>query len=410
MASSNPLSDSSTPLPDPSPATLILLVALTASAPVSLQIFLPTLPAIKNHFAVSAGVVQYTLTLAILANAFATLAYGPLSDRFGRRPVLLGGLTLFVAGSIAAIFANQIHLLIAARILQSAGAAAGLVLARTIIRDLYDTERAARAIAYLTMAMVVAPMISPTIGALLIDAFGWRAVFVALAGFAVVLCLWAYTSLAETRPSASASGNGVGLVTGAIMLLKRPQFLAFTFQSTFAISTFFSFLAGAAYFMVDVLGRTATEYGLYFMMVSGCYMVGNFLSARTVRHFGLERLIITGSSLSFGAVILSLILLVNGYWEPLSLFAPVSLAAIGNGLSIPNSMAGAMSIDRNLAGTASGVLGFSQMFFSALVAQAVGELENGTPYPMAWFMVVCAALSLGGYLAARFLPKSQRCR
>jgi MFS transporter, DHA1 family, multidrug resistance protein len=389
----------------PPRALLLLLVALTAAAPVALQIFLPALPALKAHFDVSTGVAQYALSLSILANAFATLAYGPLSDHLGRRPVMIGGLLLFLTGSLAAIAAQSIGTLVFARILQAAGAASGMVLARAILRDIYETEQAARAIAYLTMAMVVAPMIAPTIGAVLVDTLGWRSVFVALAGFALILFVWSLGYLIETRPPRSSRGSGTGMLKAASVLVRKPLFIAYTLQSTFAISAFFSFLAGAPYFMVNILGRTATEYGLYFMMVSASYMLGNFLSARLVRRVGINRLIAIGSWLTLLGMLLSLVLLRLGWWTPLALFGPMTLVAVGNGLGIPNSMAGAMSINRDLAGTASGLLGFTQMLFSAIVSQWVGELQDGTPYPMVWFMTGCAALSLLGFLSHRLFGK-----
>lgn len=380
---------------------MLLLVALTAAAPVALQIFLPALPALQRHFEVSTGVAQYTLTFSILANAIATLGYGPLSDHFGRRPVLIGGLTLFLVGSLAAVVAPTIGTLVVARILQSAGAASGMVLARAILRDLYETEQAARAIAYLTMAMVAAPMVSPTLGAVLVDTLSWRAVFVVLAIFALLLLVASHRHLVETRRPPEGGGRGIGLIRGAAVLARRPPFLAYILQSTFAISTFFAFLAGAPYFMVNILGRSATEYGLFFIMVSGSYMAGNFLSARLVHRFGIDRLIVSGSALTLAAIAASAAAMWHGVWEPLMLFAPMGVAAIGNGLSIPNSMAGAMSVNRDLAGTASGLAGFTQMLLSAIVSQWVGELHDGTPYPMLVFMCLCATLSLAGFVLVR---------
>lgn len=388
----------------PPKSLLLLLVALTAAAPVSLQIFLPTLPAMQQHFAVSTGVVQYTLTFSILANAFATLAYGPLSDHFGRRPVLIGGLAVFVAGSAFAIVAPDIGSMVVARIFQAAGAASGMVLGRAILRDLYDTEQAARAIAYLTMAMVVAPMIAPTIGAVLVDVAGWRSVFAALALFALAVFTWTWRRLQETRPRDGGDQAGVGLLQGAMLLVRQPLFVSYNLQSTFAICTFFAFLAGATYYMVNILGRTATEYGLYFILVSASYMLGNFLSARLVRRLGIHRLITIGSALALAAILACVAIMLTGAWTPAALFVPMAGVAIGNGLSIPNAMAGAMSVNRSLAGTASGVIGFTQMLFAAIVSQLVGELQDGTPYPMLGFMTACAALSLGAYLSHRLLP------
>ena len=188
------------------PALMALLAAITALAPFSLQIFLPALPAIQASFAIAPGIVQLALSLSILANAVANLAYGPLSDRFGRRPVLLVGLAAFIAGSLGCALAPSIELLIIARIVQSIGGAAGMVLARAIVRDLYDRERSASIIAYLTMAMVVAPMLAPTIGAVLLDVASWRAIFFLATGIGVALTWPILVTLAETAPA----GSGVG--------------------------------------------------------------------------------------------------------------------------------------------------------------------------------------------------------
>lgn len=379
--------------PEGTKALLFLLIAITALAPVSLQIFIPALPAIQASFGTSAGMTQLVLSLSILANAVATLAYGPLSDRFGRRPVVIAGLLIFVVGSVLSAIASTIDLLIAARIIQSSGAAAGMVLARAIMRDLYDREQAASAIAYLTMAMVVAPMMAPAIGALLLDLLDWRAIFIAMTILGVLMTWLVWRGLMETRIVRKGNVSS-GLLTGARLLLKQPAFLAYMLQSTFAISTFFAFISGAPYFMIDILNQSATEYGLLFMIVSGGFMVGNFTSARLGRRVGIDRLIWIGNILALIAACLAAVLMFAGHWTPLALFGPMMVTAFANGLSIANAQAGVVSIHPDLAGTASGLAGFTQMSIAALVSQCVGMLQNGTPYPMAGFMVGCAFLSL----------------
>ena len=380
---------------------MALLAAITALAPFSLQIFLPALPAIQASFAVAPGIVQLALSLSILANAVANLAYGPLSDRFGRRPVLLVGLAAFIAGSLACALAPSIDLLIGARVVQSIGGAAGMVLARAIVRDLYDRERSASIIAYLTMAMVVAPMLAPTIGAVLLDVASWRAIFVLATGVGVVLTWPIIAMLAETRaPEARRIG---GTFAGASALLGSGQFWSYVLQSTFGISVFFAFIAGAPYFMMNVLGRSATEYGLWFILVSAAFMAGNLVSGRFSARIGLDRMVLAGALLGLTGAGLALALLLGGAWTPLALFGPMMAAGLGNGFSVPNAQAGAVSVDPLLAGTASGIAGFSQMFFAALVSQAVGMLQDGTPYPMAGFMAGCAVLSLAGFLLPRRL-------
>ena len=383
------------------PALMALLAAITALAPFSLQIFLPALPAIQASFAVTPGIVQLALSLSILANAVANLAYGPMSDRFGRRPVLLVGLAGFITGSLGCALAPSIELLIVARIVQSIGGAAGMVLARAIVRDLYDRERSASIIAYLTMAMVVAPMLAPTIGAVLLDVASWRAIFYLVTGIGVVLTWPIVVTLAETRPP-EARRHG-GPLAGAGALLRSGLFWSYVLQSTFGISVFFAFIAGAPYFMINVLGRSATEYGLWFILVSAAFMAGNLVAGRFSGWIGLDRMVLTGSLLAVAGAGLALGLLLGGAWTPLTLFGPMMAVGLGNGLSVPNAQAGAVSVEPLLAGTASGIAGFSQMFVAAVVSQGVGMLQNGTPYPMAGFMAACAVLSLLGFVLPRRL-------
>lgn len=378
---------------------MVLLVGLSALAPFSLQIFLPALPAIQTGFGVTAGIAQLVLSLSILASAFATLAYGPWSDRFGRRPVLLAGLAAFVAGSVLCAFAPTIGTLIAGRVIQSIGAAAGMVLARAIVRDLHDRERSASVIAYLTTAMVIAPMLAPTLGAVLVDVAHWRAIFALVAVLGLVLGWQTRRRLIETRAGEVPGGIGWrALFAGARRLLATPAFLAYALQSTFAIAVFFAFISGAPYFMIDVLDRPATEYGLYFILVSAGFMAGNLVAARITAGVGLDRMIVIGSALALAATLLALALLGAGHWVPLALFGPMLAGAFANGLTVPNAQAGAVSVDPALAGTASGVAGFLQMFAAALVSQAVGGLQNGTPYPMIGFMTGCALFSFLGFV------------
>jgi MFS transporter, DHA1 family, multidrug resistance protein len=382
-------------------ALMALLAAITALAPFSLQIFLPALPAIQASFAVAPGVVQLALSLSILANAVANLAYGPVSDRFGRRPVLLVGLAAFIAGSLGCALAPSIELLIIARIVQSIGGAAGMVLARAIVRDLYDRERSASIIAYLTMAMVVAPMLAPTIGAVLLDVASWRAIFYLVTGVGVALTWPIISTLAETRPP-EARRHG-GPFAGAGALLRSGLFWSYTLQSTFGISVFFAFIAGAPYFMMNVLGRSATEYGLWFILVSAAFMAGNLTAGRFSGRIGLDRMVFAGAVLGLAGAGVTGVLVLGGAWAPLALFGPMMAVGLGNGFAVPNAQAGALSVHPLLAGTASGIAGFSQMFVAALVSQAVGMLQNGTPYPMAGFMVASAVLSLLGFILPRRL-------
>jgi DHA1 family bicyclomycin/chloramphenicol resistance-like MFS transporter len=380
---------------------MALLAAMTALAPMSLQIFVPALPAIQAHFAVSTGTAQLALSLSILANAVAALSYGPLSDRFGRRPVVLAGMAMFIAGSVLCALAPTIGVLIVGRVVQAGGGAAGMVIARAIVRDLYERDQAASMIAYLTMAMVVAPMLSPSVGALLLDLFDWRAIFVAVTGLGFLLVWGAQQRLRETRAGGSGGAGWSDLLSGTAALVRSRPFVAYVLQSAFAISVFFSFVAGAPYYMIDVLHRPATEYGLWFIVVSLGFMAGNFAAAQLTRRIGLDRMVLIGTWLVLLGILLAAGLALGGLWTPAALFGPMMLATFGNGLAIPNAQAGAISVDPVLAGTASGLSGFTQMLIAALVSQAVGVLQNGTPYPMLGFMVGGAVISLLGFVLPR---------
>jgi DHA1 family bicyclomycin/chloramphenicol resistance-like MFS transporter len=388
-----------------SPLFLFSLVAITAIGPLSMQIFLPALPAIQHDFAAAPGVVQLALSLSMVSIALATLAYGPLSDRYGRRPVVIAGLGLFLVGTAVCALAPDVPTLIVGRILQAAGGSSGMVLARAIVRDVYPGAQVASAIAYLTMAMVVAPMVAPAAGGVLTDLLGWRAnfVFAGLVGVAVAALM--VSRLPETNQSPSRLQGVVGMVLGFARLLRAPLFCGYVFQAAFSTGAFFAFAAGAPYVMVDVLGRPATEYGLYFILLGLAYILGNYLSARLSGRHGIHRMLVVGSALAFAATgFLATLVLVLPWSAPL-IFGPTVLIGVANGLTMPNAQAGAVSYAPRAAGTASGLSGFLQMLLASVFAQIVGSLQDGTPYPMIGFMVLGSALSLASISLALWLGR-----
>jgi MFS transporter, DHA1 family, multidrug resistance protein len=386
--------------PGPSFRFVAVLVLATALGPFAMQVFLPALPAIQEDFAVGAATAQLVFSLSAFAIAVATLFYGPISDRVGRRPALIGGLVVYLVGSLVCALAPSVAVLILGRIVQAAGGCAGLVLSRAIVRDLYGRERSATVLAYITMAMVAAPMIAPAFGGLLTDLSGWRSVF--LAGVAVgVLILFAVRAeLAETARGVGEAGPPRGSARSFARLLRSPPFLGYALQGAFSISVFFCFLAAAPYLMVKVMGRPASEYGLMFVLVSAAFMAGNFAAARLTPRVGGDRMILVGSVGSLAGAVLMLVLLLAGSWSPWSVFLPTSLGAFAQGLAVPNTQAAFISVDPQEAGTASGLGGFLQMGIAAVAAQVVGSIQDGTPYPMAIGMTFCAAAALTAALVA----------
>lgn len=378
---------------------IAVLVLATALGPFAMQVFLPALPAIQDDFAVGAGTAQLAFSLSAFAIAFATLFYGPLSDRIGRRPALIGGLVVYLAGSLLCAMAASIGVLILGRIVQAAGGCAGIVLSRAIVRDLYEREQAATVLAYITMAMVVAPMLAPAIGGTLTDLLGWRLVFAAgtLLGAAILVAVWA--ELSETAAPGRRSG-GQSTRHSFKRLLRSPLFLGYALQGAFSMAVFFAFLAAAPYLMVRVLGQPASEYGVMFILVSASFMAGNFAAARLSTHLGSDRMMLLGSAGALAGAVILLLLTLVGIWTAWAIFLPAALSAFSQGLAMPNTQAAMVSVDPQAAGAASGLGGFMQMGMAALAAQVVGSIQNGTPYPMSIGMALCALASLAAALVA----------
>lgn len=379
------------------PVTLLVLV--TMLAPVSMQGVMPALPDIQRSLAVSVAEAQLIISLAFAAVALGTLLYGPLSDRFGRRPLLLIGLAMYTGGSLLAWQAEGLGTLVAARIVQAIGGASGLVLARAMVRDVHDREASARLIAYMTMAMVLAPMLAPALGGVLTDRFGWRVVFALLGALGALVLLASVVRLPETlRERAPALGLRRS-VAGYGELLRLAEFRRHALQATFASALFFSFISAAPYIVVSIMGRPATEYGLFFVMLGCGYICGNFCTARLAERVGLERLIRVGTLVSLLGAGLMTALMLAGVWTPLALFAPAACMTFGNGLVIPNAQAGAMSVRQSAIGAAAGVTMCLQMGIGTLVAQSLGVLLDDTPLPLG--MLLMAFATLGAWMAWR---------
>ncbi len=367
---------------------LALLIAMTALGPATLNILVPALPGLAERLSTDAGTVQLTVSLYLLSIASAQLFLGPLSDRFGRRPVALAGLSLNVAASLAAFAATSIEALIVARVVQAAGAAAGIVIGRAMIRDLYERDRAAAMIGLVTSVVVVAPMVAPLIGGILDTAFGWEAIFLFIALMACTVLLWAAPMLPETRAANGAAGP-TKLVQEWRALLADAKFHGYVLAGALGSMPFFTFLGGGPYVVVDIMGRSSAEYGLWFAFTSLGYMSGNFTAARLSQRLGVDAMIKLGvvSGLIGVSVTVALIATMPEA-GPVTVFAPQLLISYGNGLLLPNAIAGAVSVRPQAAGSAAGLTGFVQMALGAAATQGVALVLTGaaTAMPMAWMM------------------------
>lgn len=384
--------------------SLILLAAVTALAFCALHMVVPALPLLVRVFADSPARVQLVLSLYLAGIAAGQLVYGPLSDRFGRRPVLLAGLAMYLFGTGLCGLAPGLDALILGRVLQGLGACAGVVLARAIIRDVYDREAAARGLALVMMAMTLAPAVSPAIGAYIVELSDWRGIFVLLGGFGAVVTLATVLRLGETNRS-PARLNLAGMAGAYAVLLRSPGFVAFALCSACASASWFTFIASAPHLLADIFGQPPSTYGLMILMPMATYMLGNALAARFALRFGSLNLVVCGRLVSFaGAAAVTLWFLGAGpgLWV---LFVPIAFTQIGDGMSQPSVMAAALSIHPAIAGTASGLMGFLQMTTAALGSFLVALLPQDSAFgPVAVFSgFVTLALAFG--LAAVHLQR-----
>ena len=379
---------------------LFALVAATALGPLAMQIFVPSLPIIQTDFGVSTGAAQLALSLSMVAIAVSTLIYGPLSDRYGRRPVLLAGLALFLVGSAICAAAPSIEILILGRIVQATGGSSGMVLSRAMVRDVYAQEKVASVLATITMAMVVAPMVAPAIGGVLTDLLGWRVIFVFAGAVGVGVLLLVQMRLTETRSLPPTHAGVSGMLEGFVLLLRSPAFCGYAFAGAFGLAGFFSFLAAAPYLMVNSLGRPPSEYGIAFITISLSFIAGNAVAARCSERVGQDRMILLGCGVALAGIAGLVVLSMAGYFSTYTIFGPTMVMVFGHGMALANLQAGALGVYPRSAGTASGLSGFLQMAIAALFAQLVGMLQDGTPYPMAAFMLASVVLAFLSFLIA----------
>jgi DHA1 family bicyclomycin/chloramphenicol resistance-like MFS transporter len=354
---------------------LALLIAMTGVSSLSLNILVPAIPSMVAKFETDPANVQLTISLYLLGLAVAQLVFGPLSDRFGRRPVVLAGLALATVASTSAIFAASIAGLITARVAQSLGASTGQTIGRAIIRDLYDREHAASMIGLVTSVVVLMPMAAPLIGGILDTLLGWESIFVFTAILSATVFIWAVIALPETRRYSRVPSERSHFRADFAALAASPRFFGYALCAGLGSAPFFSFLGGAPHVAVTMLGRTSAEYGLWFFVPSLGFMSGNFAVSRLTARFGIDALIWWGIALTIVGCLIS----IAAYaafpgWEMITIFLPQIMVGVGNGLLLPTAVAGAVSIRPQVAGTASGMTGFIQMAIGAAAAQLSGHV------------------------------------
>ena len=371
-------------------ATLVVIAGLSA---LNMNLFLPSLPGIAAYYDADYAVVQLAVSGYLAFTGLLQLIIGPLSDRYGRRPVMIWGLVIFLLATAMAPLAPTVESFLVLRLLQ-AGVVSGMVLSRAIVRDVVGPDQAASMIGYVTMGMTLAPMIGPALGGIMEELFGWQSSFALLFLCGVVALFMTLADLGETNHNRSAS---MLQQFGAYPeLIRSRRFWGYTLTATFASGAFFSFLGGGPFVATSILGMKPSELGFYFMFIALGYMSGNFLSGRFASRIGINRMMVAGCIIASLGMALALLLFLIGVWHPLAFFGPVLFVGLGNGVTLPSANAGIVSVRPHLAGSASG-LGGAMMIgggagLSALCG-AILSVESG-PYPLIIIMLVCCCLSV----------------
>lgn len=385
----------------PSARTVALgavLTALVALGPISTDMYLPSLPALRRVFASDVASVQLTLSVFIAGFGLSQLIYGPLSDRFGRRPVLLVGVALFLLASVACALAQSIPQLVVARLFQAVGACAGPALGRAVVRDIYGRERAARALAYIGAAMGLVPAAAPILGGYLALWFGWRANFVFLAGYGVVVLALVWLVLRETnkwrQPEALQPRRLLGNYR---RLLGDGRYLGYVLAVAFSYATLFAFLSSGAFVLIDFMGVRPERFGLLFAVIVSGYMAGTLFAGRLTMRIGLDRMIARASLAGFVIALAMAGLAWSGVDSVAAVIAPMTLYMVAMGIILPNGLAGAVGPYPRMAGAASAMLGFVQMAVASLAGAAAGLLDDGTQRAMVTTMAVTAFAAFAAF-------------
>jgi DHA1 family bicyclomycin/chloramphenicol resistance-like MFS transporter len=383
-------------------ALTALLALTTALGPLSVDMNLASLPAIEHAFAATTAEAQSTISVYLVGFALAQVVYGPVTDRYGRRPILLLAIGLFTLASAACAVAPSIVFLDTARFFQALGGAGGIVIARAIVRDLYAGARAGRELSLMGATMGLAPIIGPPIGGALQSAFDWRAAFILLVAVGVGITAVVWKLLPETLREPNPEPISLpSIVRGYGRFLRHGSYLAYVGIIACSYGGLFAWISGCAFVLQQVYHLTPLQFGIGFGISAAGYLLGTLAATHYVMHLGLGRIIGIGSALQAVGGLGMLLPVFVGLSSPITLLVGISLYLAGMGMNGPQAMAGALTPFPQHAGAASSLFGFVQQTWSAILGAAVGALLIFGEWPMSAAIAAMGLLALVIWAATR---------
>ena len=392
------------PLPQFAHAPLLLLItAMMMMQPLSTDLYLSSLPSLVSGFGVPVATVQLTLTLFVVGFGGAQLVVGPLSDRFGRRPVLLSGLGLYVAASALCGLSQSIELLIAARFIQALGCCAAVMTARAVVRDAYEPQHSAGLLARASSWISLAPILGPILGSYLQVAFGWRAAFGALGTLSACLMAACILHLPETNQHKNPNATNIaGIIANYKLVLGSREFWLNVTPGALSYGGIFVFISGSSFVLIKVLGVPTQWFGYCFALGVSGYMGGAMLCRRLLKTISGEQALRLGTACSLTSGLYFLAATLLGLWHWSVVVLAMFLSMVAHGLNFPVAQAGAVSPFPKQAGTAAGLMGAVMMGSAFVVGTIVGATHNGTLYPLA---IIAAVLGLLNFASVRLISK-----
>ena len=379
-------------MPKSTSGLIYVLACIIAIGPLSVDLYLPAMPAMQQFFATDISQIQLTLSSYLLGFSIFHLFCGPLSDRFGRKPILLLAMGLYVVMSVFCAMATTIEELIFYRFFQAMGACCAPTLGRAIVRDIYDGDEAVKSLAYVSSLMAIAPIVAPCMGGVMILYFDWSITFyfLAVAGFiAFLMTLFLVPESLQEKQTLQLSN----IIKNYLRLCRSRHFIGHVLTASCLYSCAFAFLSGSSFILIDFMNVPAEYFGLYFLLIVGGYITGNLLTAKIAFSWPVPRLYYLGMLLSSSGGLAMVLFSLLEWYVPILYVAPVFLNTFAIGLVLPKAMGEALQPFANMAGTASAFMGFLQMGVASLAGWLVGYFLQSSPMPMALVM------SAGGVLA-----------